>query len=83
MSSNLVAPEELEATVDEYAGQIAENGPLTVRACKRIVAEALKDPEQRDLALCAQMVAECYASEVYVEGRRAFMEKRRPQFKGR
>ena len=49
-SSNLAAPEELEATVEEYAGQIAENAPLTVRACKRTVAEALKDPEQRDLA---------------------------------
>ena len=81
--NRVVAPDELEATIEEYAGQIAENAPLTVRACKRIVAEALKDPEQRDLALCAQMVADCYASEDYVEGRRAFMEKRRPQFKGR
>jgi enoyl-CoA hydratase/carnithine racemase len=62
---------------------IAENAPLTVNAVKRIVAEAMKDPGERDEALCQRLVAECFASDDYVEGRKAFMEKRKPVFTGR
>ena len=80
--NRIVAPEELATTVGEYAGMMAENAPLTLRASKRIVMEALKDPDVRDVALCDRLVADCYASADYVEGRRAFMEKRRPRFRG-
>ncbi len=79
----VVAEAELEGFVADYAGKIAGNAPLTVRTMKIIAGEVFKDPGDRDLALCDRRVAECFASEDYKEGARAFMEKREPQFKGR
>ena len=67
----------------ELAGMIANNAPMTVRAAKAAVGQALKDPADRDLAMIERMVRECFDSEDYAEGRRAFMEKRKPEFKGR
>ncbi|MGG5812435.1 enoyl-CoA hydratase [Falsiroseomonas sp. CW058] len=81
---NRVVPNDaLEAFVLDYAKTIAGNAPLTVGSVKVIVAEALKDRGASDEALCDQMVKACFASEDYIEGRRAFMEKRPPQFKGK
>ena len=81
--NRVVSVEQLEAEVLTVAGAIAENAPLTMGALRASVQEALKPAQDRDLTHIADMVADCFASEDYIEGRRAFMEKRRPRFVGR
>ncbi|MDJ0387475.1 enoyl-CoA hydratase [Roseomonas sp. E05] len=81
---NRVLPRgEVQDFVATMAQEIAANAPLTVTSIKRIVGEALKDEATRDTALCDQLVAECFGSQDYIEGRRAFLEKRKPAFQGR
>src|SRR5437016_11999596 len=67
---NRLLPEtELEAYVKNYCDTIAANAPLTIRAAKQTIREALKDAAQRDMALCERLGAECIASADYAEGR--------------
>ena len=72
---------ELESLTLDYCAMISENAPLTIRASKRIVRELLKVPY--DAQACAALVRECFESQDYIEGRRAFMEKRKPVFQGK
>jgi enoyl-CoA hydratase/carnithine racemase len=79
----VVAAAELDATVGSWAGTMAENAPLSILTAKRVVDELMKDPADRDVAMCEQLVRDCGASQDFIEGRRAFMEKRKPLFTGR
>lgn len=74
---------ELETQVRDTCAIIAENAPLTVMTAKRIVDETRKAPENFDMRYCDQLIQRCFASEDYAEGRMAFMEKRKPRFKGK
>ncbi len=74
--------DKLHRFVEDYAGRIARNAPLTLAAMKFISGEVMKDPGERDIERCKQMVAECFASQDYAEGRLAFKEKREPNFTG-
>lgn len=79
--NRIVAREELEQYIRQYCATISDNAPLTMHTLKRTVGELLRG-EDAELAACEALVAACFDSADYIEGRRAFMEKRRPVFRG-
>ncbi len=81
--NRVVPAADIETYVRDYAGTIGGNAPLTINSVKLCVNEAIKDPDKRDLVAAQAAVDACFASADYIEGRTAFMEKRKPAFRAR
>ncbi len=79
--SQVVEGADLAAHVVDYARKVASNAPMTVRAAKLAVNEAVKALAERDSDTVNAAVQACFDSADYREGRAAFAEKRHPDFR--
>ena len=79
----VLADAELERYVDDVLGTLARNAPLAIANTKTIVEEYVKASGAPDAGRMRAAIERCGTSEDYIEGRRAFMEKRKPRFTGK
>jgi enoyl-CoA hydratase/carnithine racemase len=81
---NYVFPlEELEAGTMKIAEKIAEKAPIALQLTKEAVKFAAKSNLDEGLRREVDLFALCFSTEDKEEGVRAFLEKRKPNFKGR
>src|SRR3989449_451252 len=74
---------ELENAVGEFLRILCENAPLSIANTKTILEEYVKSSGAPDSGRMRAAIERCAKSEDYKEGRRAFMEKRKPRFEGK
>jgi enoyl-CoA hydratase/carnithine racemase len=73
----------LDAFTRKLCEEMAANAPLTMRTAKRLIHGLTRSPREFDMEKAKAWVKECFESADYAEGRRAFMEKRKPVFQGK
>jgi enoyl-CoA hydratase/carnithine racemase len=74
---------DLWSATNEIARAISGNAPLAIQAAKITIAQVLNDADKRDMNAIKAIGVACMDSDDFREGRRAFMEKRKPRFTGR
>src|SRR2546428_7148822 len=83
LGNHVVPPDQLEAKTMEIANRIAEKSPIALSLAKEAVKLASRSNLDEGLRREVDLFALCFSSEDKDEGVKAFLEKRKPQFKGR
>jgi enoyl-CoA hydratase/carnithine racemase len=83
MVHRVFADGNLEASVGEILQALNDNAPLSIANSKTIIEEFVKSSGAPDAGAMAAAMERCAKSADYEEGRKAFMEKRKPRFTGR
>jgi enoyl-CoA hydratase len=79
--NSIVKDEELMTKAEETAGVLSEKSPLVLRMAKALINE--NQELQKGLAQEMSFFAGCFETEDHTEGINAFLEKRKPRFKGK
>ena len=81
--NTVVPPEEVMSTAREWAESICKAGPLAVRAAKQAMLRGCEMPLNDGLRLEFMLNAYVTSTEDFKEGTTAFVEKRKPVYKGK
>ncbi len=81
--NQVVPADQLETKTMEIANRIAEKSPIALRLAKEAVKLASRSNLDEGLRREVDLFALCFSSEDKDEGVKAFLEKRKPEFKGR
>ena len=81
--NRVVQATELAKTVEEVAFAIAGKGPLAIKMAKKALNEGLKGDFRTGMEYEIALQSVCFSSNDHMEGIEAFLEKRKPEFKGR
>ncbi len=83
LADKVVPPDRLEEEVEQLAATIASKSPLIIKLVKKAINRGMYTDLAAGLAYEKANFALCFATEDHIEGVTAFLEKRKPEFKGR